>query len=772
MNYSNLNDLDFEYLCRDIMSRKLGTNLRRFGPGKDGGIDLTDDTVSKNIVVQVKHYQDSDTSKLIRALKAELPKVQNLNPKEYYICCSRKLTPKQTRELRFHFGHYMQSDENIITLLEIDEFLTNPENKDILEKHFKLWLESTGILKDALTNRLFVDSEVLLADIHEDEKVFVRTEIFNEALDCLEQNRTLCLIGNPGVGNSITSKILVLYYAAKGYKVRYTTDVADITTLKHALSANSKSKEIILLDDCFGQAYFEMQSSQCGELTSLIKFVKSRKNKLLILNSRITIFKEAQKRSLKLRQCEENDQLNIFVLDLNKMTTLDRAKILYNHLTLKGMPQDYLDEIKIGRRYRHIIEHANFNPRIIEFVTAKRRYQNVAPENYFSYLCKQLENPSAIWNDEYEHNLLPEDRILLQTIYSLSRTTVGLDLVRQCFNLRIQDYPQIDKTIECFTRSLDHLLDGFVVIGDYNGSKHISMTNPSINDFLDGRFKSNPQEKEDLLKYIYAANQISLLPKEQQPEFIVSTLSDDNINNILFEDNIGKNAFILHGILHYKVCNRRYTQLLYNFLLSPSSVIHTWSIAIPASWKNALDPSIWYFYGLEAFLSNFDNLTAVLNNFELEMGVDFIRNIFPLFSEDAHNIFAISSLKWLNKEFSDYCDVDVYNYSSDLDIDHAISTATYSGEIDKDEAAQILEDDTVELVMQNIKKYISMLPKDIALGLNTIVEDDINVNYADWLVDDNVPDPDALAETYADTHTLAEYEYDNEYDDIDEIFNR
>lgn len=42
MNYSNLSDVEFEYLCEDVMSRKLSTRLERFAPGRDGGIDLTD----------------------------------------------------------------------------------------------------------------------------------------------------------------------------------------------------------------------------------------------------------------------------------------------------------------------------------------------------------------------------------------------------------------------------------------------------------------------------------------------------------------------------------------------------------------------------------------------------------------------------------------------------------------------------------------------------------------------------------------------------------
>ena len=55
-NYKNLCDYEFEILCKNIMQKKLGVPLQIFARGRDGGIDITDDTVSKNVVIQVKHY--------------------------------------------------------------------------------------------------------------------------------------------------------------------------------------------------------------------------------------------------------------------------------------------------------------------------------------------------------------------------------------------------------------------------------------------------------------------------------------------------------------------------------------------------------------------------------------------------------------------------------------------------------------------------------------------------------------------------------------------
>jgi hypothetical protein len=55
LNYGNLNDVEFEYLCKDVISRILNVKLQRYAPGQDGGIDLADSSYKPNIIVQVKH---------------------------------------------------------------------------------------------------------------------------------------------------------------------------------------------------------------------------------------------------------------------------------------------------------------------------------------------------------------------------------------------------------------------------------------------------------------------------------------------------------------------------------------------------------------------------------------------------------------------------------------------------------------------------------------------------------------------------------------------
>lgn len=57
-NYQNLEPGQFEKICCDIMQVKTGTELHVFARGKDGGVDLTDDSNKHNIVVQVKSAEE------------------------------------------------------------------------------------------------------------------------------------------------------------------------------------------------------------------------------------------------------------------------------------------------------------------------------------------------------------------------------------------------------------------------------------------------------------------------------------------------------------------------------------------------------------------------------------------------------------------------------------------------------------------------------------------------------------------------------------------
>lgn len=547
-NYRNLDDVEFEELCKDIMQRKLNTQLRTFRKGVDGGIDLEDIYPGNNIIVQVKHYINSKFSDLRTSLKKEVEKVKNLNPERYYVCCAQELGPSDTKEIYELFKNYMETYENIVTLKEIDDFLNEETNKDIVRKHFKLWLYSSNILSEINNQDIFIDCETLLSDIKEESKYYIQTKTYDMSIKFLEDSGCLILVGSPGVGKTTISKMIVLYYASLGYRIRYTTN-GDISDIKRALSIDRDEKEIILLDDCLGQYYFNMNYTQENELISIIKHVKNNKNKKIILNSRVTILNEAIERSLEFENFIINKKINSYIMDMDKMGTIERARILYNHLYFNNVPNEYYSSIRKNKNYFKIINHRNYSPRIIEYVTQHERYKDIEAETYFDFILSCLDNPKEIWKNEYEKRICKVDRVFMLTLFSLTDTAVSEEVLEECFNKRISD-SNSDTTLNNFKDTLNRLNKSMVKIIDNNGKREISVLNPSVNDYLKVVFFDNKVELENIRKSIIFYDQIE------------RCYSNDRINEVM-KEKINNNKFLCLKINNTSICQYIQTLLLY-----------------------------------------------------------------------------------------------------------------------------------------------------------------------------------------------------------------
>ena len=560
-NYNNLSDFEFEILCKDIMQKKLNIKLYTFQKGRDGGIDVTDDPKNKNVIIQVKHYINSKYSDLLGSLKKEIQKVNELQPKRYYICCAVKLTAKNKREIYEMFSDYMESANDIVSLIDIDDFLQCPENMDIVRKHYKLWLESTEILSEISNQNIFIDCEALLYNIEEDSRRFVETSCYYECLDILEKERMLLLLGMPGTGKTVTTKMLAIYYASKGYRIRYTTN-GDISDIKNAISVQKDLPEIILLDDCLGQHYFRMKETQGNELLSLVKYVACHKSKKLIMNSRVTIFQQAKGHVVEFRQFAEDEKFKIKILDMNQLSLSDKGRIFHNHIYFKGLPATYYQNILKGFHYREIVKHNNYTPRIMEFVTREYNFKKVSSDNYYEYILQCLDNPTEIWKDEFSEKLQQEDRILLTTLYSLTDTSIDEEILKRAFNYRLCNSTIVDTSRNVWEDVLNRLEGAFLQIIEKNRKKEIGVINPSVNDFLKEYLQKNDIERENIRENATEYEQIKRGFSESM-EDIVRTGKADLYNYASQNERV---YVILTYICRLETLNDNYRYIVENFI--------------------------------------------------------------------------------------------------------------------------------------------------------------------------------------------------------------
>ena len=749
LNYGNLNDVEFEYLCQDIMSKILNVDLQRFGSGRDGGVDLTDNSSTYNIVVQAKHYVKTSVSGLLSRLRNEVAKIKKLSPNQYYVCCSKELTAENKSEIYNYFSDYMASPANIITLIEIDDFLAKPENKEILMKHFKLWLDSTNILSEIFTSNIFIDCEALLYNIEEEQKLFVKTSAFDEALRCLEKNNALIILGDPGVGKTTISKMLILHYSALGYRIRYTSDVTDLAELKKSLSERSV-KEVILLDDCFGQAYFDMKSTQETELLALIRYIKTCKEKIILMNSRVTIYNDVSNRSTELISSFNSNQCKVYKLDLNHMPLLEKAKILYNHMYFNNVPYEYRAIIKSDRNYWKIIKHDNYNPRIIEYLCNPQLISRIPKEQYLSHIIETLNNPQKVWKNEYEQRLSKIDRILVTTLYSLSNNFARLDLVKNCFNHRIKSLPDIDTSINQFENSLNRLLDSFIKITDVYGIKMISTSNPSINDFLSNYLEQNTPEMEELIETCMSVQQMKRLLSDEEYKTKLSNLfNDKSILNFFFDDDEQKAAFITYYVASNQIKDLSFKPYISDYLYNLNQVkIFERERIYPINiLKMLLQKDICMFYEVNKVIRDFEIFSHILSELDFEDMIQFINASAWIIDEEIKDKYVTIIKEELEAAMEMYLDnIDADDFAEEIDVDYIIDSNTnksyygddYEENVDTFEVVSEVENKVEELALDEAYRLLNDIPTEYRPDDSKISNMCINVSGAEGVAESHM----------------------------------
>lgn len=744
-NFRNLSDVEFEILCKDVMQKKIGKELYVFSKGRDGGIDIVDNPSTKRIVIQVKHYIKSTYANLRTSLQKEVSHVEEIKPDKYYVCCSQELTAGNKNEIYRLFSDYMESANDVIALQDINDFLEKNENADIVRKHYKLWLESTNVLNEVFNQSIFIDCESLLYNIENSSREFVATNCYWECLETLERERMLLLLGMPGTGKTVTTKMLALYYAANGYRIRYTTN-GDLRDIKNSLSADKDLPEVVLLDDCFGQHYFRMKESQGNELLALVKYISLNKNKKMIMNSRVTIYQQAKKQSIEFRQFAEDKQFKIKILDMGMVSIEDKGKIFYNHIFFKELPQEYYQDILKNQNYKKIVKHENYTPRIMEFVTRAVNYEKTGGDKYAEYVLGCLDNPTEIWQDEFSNKLQQEDRIFMTTLYSLTDTSIDVERLKRAYNYRLMNTMTIDTTRNVWEDVLKRLEGAMVIIIERSGKREIGVINPSVNDFLKRFLEQNDIEREGIKQNATEYEQIKRGFTESMENIVLSGKAT------LY--NYSSDREMMYVILTY-VCkcnikNEAYRYLVEKFYGDLSYYVHTDAMSRCRLFVELLDDELAEFYGTYGFIKE-EKIIELLFNMDLFEYQDLInlsvkQGIFFLY-EEYEDIFITA----LDEAIKDYIeDIDVYDYCGDYDIHELIEEySDYNGyykEVDEEAVAASLCGWISDGVEEEIAEMLENLPEQILSKIN------INVRDIDLCLDE--------VESYVHSYLIPEEDYE------------
>lgn len=481
----NLSYIDFEELCRDIAKVDTGKRFSAFGPGPDGGVDGRHSKGPDATILQCKHFAGSSFSALKSSLREEVLKVSCLKPKRYLFFTSQSLTRQKSDELARIAGNLLRQPEDIWGCEDIEAALkTHPE---IEKSHIKLWLSSTAVLERILNSGLESFTQSTKEEILDDLRVYVRNPSFEEATKRLEDQKILIISGFPGVGKTTLAKMISYQYLEEGWQFYA------INSLEEGFTKVDDGKPtVFFFDDFLGRIELNRQSllQRDTALATFVNRIRRSKNSRFILTTRAHIFEEARRISDHVD--DRRLQLSKYLLDVGSYTRKIKAQILFNHLIVSDLTQDHFSSLLDGDWLKKIVDHKNYNPRIIASVSSDS-IDVVEPSEYPGYIFNALENPELIWSKPFRL-LSMRSKNLLVTLFFGSEYGQNIDELRGNFSelhrIVCGHYGQPANPGD-FEDALRSLESGFVSIA----GKNVSFINPSVRDFL----KSYLIEKEFLL---------------------------------------------------------------------------------------------------------------------------------------------------------------------------------------------------------------------------------------------------------------------------------
>ena len=416
---------------------------------------------------------------------------------------SASLTRANKREISRIFSGVSLAENDVWGVDDLENYLRL--HPVVEQANFKLWITSTAVLQRLLHSDVYERSAGLVEQISARTKLYVQNDAFPQAQEMLDKYRTCLISGQPGIGKTTLAEMLLLKALSNDWNVYIASeDIADIEKIWRR-----NERQIFFYDDFLGQNSLinKLNKNEDSRLAQVIKRIQDAPNKRLILTTREYILRQARQTYEPLRRVAALDDRR-FILDLHHYTRHQKAHILYNHVYFSDLSNSARLSILENQRYRQLIEHRNYNPRLIELITASYDEEGTAFLKFSDYAESALDDPSHLWETIYEDQLSDAERNLL-AVLSTFQTQVELADLEEALLAYESASGAHNSTRREVMAALKRLQGTFVTIESTDlparsaGQKRqvtlIGFANPSFSDYVCGYLASRELELDELI---------------------------------------------------------------------------------------------------------------------------------------------------------------------------------------------------------------------------------------------------------------------------------
>lgn len=422
-DFRSLSPIDFELLVRDLLNADLNLQLDSFGAGPDGGIDLRDRREGHVTIAQCKHWPDARKAALIRAAEKEASRWSADAMQEYLFVVSCPISPGAELDIQAALTPLPVNSGSIWHKSRINAALLR--NAKVERDHFKLWLSSAVALERILADKQWQRSEELLQSVSERARLYVHTPSYALAFEMLKEEHVVLISGSPGVGKSTLAEMILLSLWHEGWTVLNIASDVNEAWLKIRAS---EEKVVFYYDDFLGQtSTAELQKNEASGIALLMdKVRKGNGDRLLVLTSREQILGQARFGDDDRVRRLADDQAKIR-LELLEIDRIGRARMLFNHLHFGFSDPSSRTALASDIRYRDVIDHDNFNPRILESVALRQKHSTV--DDFYAAISYALDHPDEIWAASFQQ-LSPTAILILFQLAVWPSPSMPLESIR------------------------------------------------------------------------------------------------------------------------------------------------------------------------------------------------------------------------------------------------------------------------------------------------------------------------------------------------------